>query len=226
MARLAIPLAFVALALSALAEDCPDDKIPFEKIPLDVYCETDADCPDTQRCELITAEPYDFYVADKSRKMCSDFSAVLGERCDVEPRAPESERRLPSPGCIQARDARLQCQVTFDENLNDLPATCVQVTVGKGESCPGGRNGRPFCSSLDVNVSLFCNSPPDAVFKSGPGPGGVGGGFEGNGTCFELAQNEGQACGADVFVQCDGSSGDITLECREGKCVKTNGEGR
>jgi hypothetical protein len=230
MPRLAFTLlCLTALASAAHAQDCPDGGIPLFDIPLDTYCETEADCAAGQRCELITTDPFRYRVVDPSRKMCNDFSGEAGEDCDWLAQvillgtetlpdgsspANSTTPRMPSPGCLQ--NSRLDCVSSkFNEAGNTLRAQCKVISVGKGESCPLGRHGVPFCAALDPGVNLYCNPPPGATPIPGPGPGGAGGGFVGNGTCFENA-GDGAQCGDDVFAGCDSSQ---NLQCRNGVCV-------
>jgi hypothetical protein len=227
MPRLAFFLCIVALASSALAENCQGGELPFFNISLDTYCETEADCAAGQRCELITTNLFQDAVKDRSRKMCNDFSGKAGDDCDWVAQAilggtellPDgsdpfnSTPRLPSPGCLQ--NSRLYCvssEVT--EAGNTLRAQCKVISVDKGESCPLGRNGFPICASLHPGVYLYCHAPPGATPIPGPGPDGAGGGFVGNGTCVENVDKEGGRCGDDVFAICDSR-----LTCRNGFCV-------
>lgn len=96
---------------------------------------------------------------------------------------------------------------------------CIQ-RAAKGEACKGGRrdslNGYDCQYTSETGgVILLCVPDSDDQFLTGPGPGGVGGGFAGLGKCFELIE-EGSPCieGAPFFI-CSGQNS----ACINGVCA-------
>lgn len=127
MTRPSFPLAAAAAVLLATAvhaqDDCDD---PPTSIPSDQYCNSDADCDAGLVCGLIP-DVVPFAGADRTRKMCHDYTAVVGERCgDYN----VSAGMLPSPGCRPD----FMCS-DLDADKVEIDRTCIQRSIPLGAEC-------------------------------------------------------------------------------------------